>query len=649
MSITSLRPLSRLQAHPILTRFVRDRIKTRSGELFAIALLREGHVAAQHLIDAVAARARHDRRLTDGLLAMGAISEQTLYAAMAKYWRVGLVDFTDFPPELDLIIQCDPLICLQQAWVPWRRLGHTTVIVCAYPEDFVSLRERLQAIFGHVVLAIAPRSKIESALMAQVGARLARRAETRVSNSDSCRSYDPKPLFKVILGVALGVLLLAYLQPTVVVLTLVFAALILAYLQIGLKLLAVVQRVPPPAPVNLLPNGDLPMISIMVALYKESRIVARLIRRLEYLDYPPGKLEVIFLIEDADRATATALSGLQLPLWMRVVSVPTGRIRTKPRALNYGLDHCRGSIIGVYDAEDAPAADQLRVVANHFLGADDRLACLQGRLDYYNPNSNWLARCFTIEYAAWWRIFLPGIERLGLALPLGGTTLFFRRAALADLGAWDAHNVTEDADLGIRLARRGYRCELIPTVTQEEANCRTSPWIKQRSRWIKGFMMTWATHMRDPALLYRELGLRRFIGFQVMFAGSFFQALFAPILWTLWLLPFGLFGLGPLPASAILPLASFGILAEAFLFCCNLAALRKTDHKINPLWIFTMLFYNMLASFAAYKALWEMLFHPFYWDKTSHGLYDSQRPTSLPARPLQGRLCALILKGRKST
>lgn len=623
MSITSLRPLARLQPHPILTRYARDRIKTRSAELFAITLMRDGHVAAQHLIDAIAARARYNRRLTDGLLAMGAISEQTLYAAMAKYWRVGLVDFTDFLPEPDLIIQCDPLICLKQAWVPWRRLGYTTVIVCAYPEDFVSLKERLQAIFGHVVLAIAPRSKIESALLARAGARLARRAETRVSDTDSCRNYDPKPLFKVILGLALAVMLLPYLQPTVVALTLVLAALILAYLQIGLKLLAVVQRVPPPAPAPLLPNGDLPMISIMVALYKESRIVARLIRRLEYLDYPPDKLEVIFLIEDSDQATAAVLSGLQLPLWLRVVSVPTGRVRTKPRALNYGLDHCRGSIIGVYDAEDAPAPDQLRVVANRFLGADDGLACLQGRLDYYNPNFNWLARCFTIEYAAWWRIFLPGIERLGLALPLGGTTLFFRRAALVDLGAWDAHNVTEDADLGIRLARRGYRCELIPSVTKEEANCRTLPWIKQRSRWIKGFMMTWATHMRDPALLYRELGPKRFIGFQVMFAGSFFQALFAPILWTLWLLPFGLLGLGPLPAAAILPLASFGILAEAFLFCCNLAALRKTGHKINPLWLFTMLFYNMLASFAAYKALWEMLFHPFYWDKTSHGLYDT--------------------------
>ena len=207
---------------------------------------------------------------------------------------------------------------------------------------------------------------------------------------------------------------------------------------------------------------------------------------------------------------------------------------------------------------------------------------------------------------------------MGLALPLGGTTLFFRRAALVDLGAWDAHNVTEDADLGIRIARRGYRTELIQSVTQEEANCRALPWIKQRSRWIKGFMMTWATHMRDPALLYRELGLRRFVGFQVMFAGSFFHTLFAPILWTLWLLP-----MGALPTAAIIPLAGFGILAEIFLFCTNLAGLRKTDHKINPLWLFTMMFYNMLASFAAYKALWEMLARPFYWDKTSRGLFDT--------------------------
>jgi len=619
MSTTSLRSLARFRALPVEVKQEFGSVAAHGGQMFGIALLRAKQISSQQFMDALAAQARHHRPLTDSLIAMRVMPEQALYAAVAQHWAVGLVDFSKSLPDPALISLCDPLICLQQSWVPWRKLGQTTVIVCAYPDDFAALRPSIEAIFGPIVLAVAPPCEIETALMARAGAGLARRAETRVAPADSCRSYQTRPLIKFMLGLCLALLLSAYLLPNVTILALMGLTLILAYAQTLLKVLAILPRKRAVAAPT--PNQDLPMISIMVALYKESRIVARLIRRLDQLDYPRDKLEVIFLIENNDADTARALAGLKLPLWLRILSVPMGTIRTKPRALNYGLDHCRGSIIGVYDAEDAPAIDQLRIIANRFADADDRLACLQGQLDYYNPTSNWLARCFTIEYAAWWRVILPGIERLGLALPLGGTTLFFRRAALVDLGAWDAHNVTEDADLGIRIARRGYRTELIASVTQEEANCRTLPWIKQRSRWIKGFMMTWATHMRDPALLYRELGLRRFIGFQVMFAGSFFHTLFAPILWVLWLLPVGL--LGPLPTAAIIPLAGFGILAEVFLFCCNLAGLRKTDHKINPLWIFTMILYNILASFAAYKALWEMLARPFYWDKTSHGLYDT--------------------------
>jgi cellulose synthase/poly-beta-1,6-N-acetylglucosamine synthase-like glycosyltransferase len=190
--------------------------------------------------------------------------------------------------------------------------------------------------------------------------------------------------------------------------------------------------------------------------------------------------------------------------------VPLGTLQTKPRALNYALSFAKGSIIGVYDAEDAPAPDQLHVVVNRFAQRGPEVVCLQGQLDFYNSHSNWLAHCFTVEYATWFRIMLPSLERLGLAIPLGGTTLFFRRDILESLGGWDAHNVTEDADLGIRLARHGYRTEIIDTVTQEEANARAWPWVKQRSHWLKGYAITYGVHMRSPLKLWRDLGAWRF-------------------------------------------------------------------------------------------------------------------------------------------
>jgi cellulose synthase/poly-beta-1,6-N-acetylglucosamine synthase-like glycosyltransferase len=332
----------------------------------------------------------------------------------------------------------------------------------------------------------------------------------------------------------------------------------------------------------------------------------------------------LLVVEAEDHLTRQALEREDLPGWMRIVVVPDGSVKTKPRALNYALDHCRGSIVGVYDAEDAPEPDQIRKVVDRFHTRGPDVACLQGRLDFYNPRINWISRCFTIEYAAWFRLLLPGIERLGLAVPLGGTTLFFRRAALETLGRWDAHNVTEDADLGMRIARRGYRTELIDTTTFEEATCRPKSWVKQRSRWIKGFMMTWLTHMRDPVLLWRELGPRKFMGFQLLLAGSVLHALLAPVLWTFWALPLGL----PHPVQSVLPEAGIWALVASFLaievglIAFGIVGMRRTRHRLPPLWVPTMILYYPLATLAAYKAAWEMLAQPFYWDKTSHGEFD---------------------------
>lgn len=203
-------------------------------------------------------------------------------------------------------------------------------------------------------------------------------------------------------------------------------------------------------------------------------------------------------------------------------------------------------------------------------------------------------------------------------------TPFFRRSALEELGGWDAQNVTEDADLGLRLFRHGYRTELIDTTTFEEANCRSFPWVKQRSRWIKGYMMTWITHMRDPRLLWQQLGPRSFIGFQVQFLGSFLQTLLAPLLWSLWLIPFGVDHpfRDAVGASIFHPIYLAMMLCAALSIGFDIAGMRRTQHNLNPLWALTLQFYHPLATLAAYKALWELMTKPFYWDKTSHGHFD---------------------------
>jgi cellulose synthase/poly-beta-1,6-N-acetylglucosamine synthase-like glycosyltransferase len=445
------------------------------------------------------------------------------------------------------------------------------------------------------------------------------------------------------LWLALGcaVLLLAlWLSPVGLLIALTGWALLTMVAATALKVAAMavaLRRAPPEGPAPII--ARLPVVSVMVALYREASIAPRLVRRLERLDYPRDLLDVVLVVEEEDRITRDALARAGLPPWMRVAVVPNGPVKTKPRALNFALDLCRGSIVGIYDAEDAPAPDQIRKVVARFHARDAKVACLQGVLDFYNPRSNWLARCFTMEYASWFRVILPGLARLGLPVPLGGTTLFFRRTALERLGAWDAHNVTEDADLGMRLARHGMRTELLDTVTEEEANCRALPWVKQRSRWIKGYMMTWLVHMRDPVLLWRQLGPWQFLGFQVLFLATLTQFLLAPLLWSFWLAVLGF----PHPVADALPSALVQAIFWLFVLtqAVNLAAgwmgLRATAHGMSPLWLVTLHAYFPLATLAGYKAGWELVRKPFYWDKTSHGHFDAaagakaQRVARVPA------------------
>ncbi|WP_199178642.1 glycosyltransferase family 2 protein [Acidimangrovimonas sediminis] len=389
---------------------------------------------------------------------------------------------------------------------------------------------------------------------------------------------------------------------------------------------------PPLAPMPQI--ARLPCVSVLVPLFDEPDIAPHLIRRLGQVDYPRELLDIILVVEEEDTATRIALAGHRLPRWMRVAVAPEGTLKTKPRALNFALDLCRGSIVGVWDAEDAPDRDQIQKVVRQFHDRGSEVACLQGRLDYYNPRTNWMSRCFTVEYAVWFRLVLPGLQRLGLPIPLGGTTLFFRRPALEALGGWDAHNVTEDADLGIRLARHGYRTEVIDTETLEEANCRVVPWIRQRSRWIKGYMMTWAVHMRSPRKTLRQMGWRRFLGFQVLFAGTLSQQLLAPLLWTYWLLFLGLWHpLDAFPAWTGFALATVFLGTEAVNLALGLIAVAGKRHRFLMPWVPTLTFYFPLAALAAYKAIWELAARPFFWDKTKHGLYDDTRSAPRSAPP----------------
>ena len=594
-------------------------------DALATRLLQTGVIRPDDMVAALSLQSQRGGKLADLLLARGMTSEAALYRALADHWQLRLVDPARSLPDPRLIDRYGAQHCLAQGLLPFAHAGTATVILAADPDDFARHRKALSATFGPVMMALAAPARIEAALLSLRGPSLATRAENRVPDTESCRHWrlgTIGPRMTLALAVLLT-LIITFPGAFVMILSLWAITTLLA--STGLKLGATFAALRPASPEPPAPIiARLPTVSIIVALYREGDIAGRLVKRLEKLDYPHDLLDVILAVEADDTVTFNALSRADLPLWMRVITVPDGQLRTKPRALNVALDHCRGSIVGVYDAEDAPDPDQIRKVVTRFHMRGPDVACLQGILDFYNPHTNWLSRCFTIEYATWFRLMLPGLQRLGVAIPLGGTTLFFRRDVLEKLGGWDAHNVTEDADLGIRLARHGYRTELIETTTGEEANCRAMPWVKQRSRWLKGYMITYGVHMRDPVLLWRQLGPRKFAGFQILFLCTLSQALLVPVLWSFWALPLGL----PHPVGDLLPgsliNATFWLflITEAVTIAMGMFALRRTDHKLSLLWVPTLHVYYPLAALASYKALWELVKNPFYWDKTSHGHFD---------------------------
>ncbi|MEM6387861.1 MAG: glycosyltransferase family 2 protein [Pseudomonadota bacterium] len=526
---------------------------------------------------------------------------------------------------------------LRSHLLPLMDAGAITPVAATSRADFRRMEPHLRAVLGPVACKIATKEAIEEELLHMRRAHLACRAERRTPDAESCRTWSTGTLALVVLSCLTGLALLAFIHPGILLWGLFGWAAITLVAVTGLRVTAAVAqllhlrrkgRVWRSARSVEGPPDRLPPISLLVPLYKERDIAARLVKRLSALDYPRDKLEVALILEWGDETTEMALHAAALPPWMRIIRVPGGQLRTKPRAMNYALDFLGGEIVGIYDAEDAPARDQLMNVVTAFEKAPQNIACLQGALDFYNAPKNWLTRCFTIDYAVWFRLILPGFARLGFVLPLGGTTVFFRRSALENLGRWDAHNVTEDADLGLRLARRGYRCGFLPTVTEEEATDTLPAWLRQRSRWIKGYAMTWAVHMRDPLHLLGELGWMRFLGVQVLFLGTLSQFLLAPLLWSFWLILFGI----PHPITSIAPWEAVVALAALFFFCevvtllTSAMAVARPKHRWLIKWVPLMHFYFPLAAIASWKGFAEMLSRPFYWDKTAHG----KDPTSGP-------------------
>lgn len=379
------------------------------------------------------------------------------------------------------------------------------------------------------------------------------------------------------------------------------------------------------AELKAIPDADLPVYSILCPLYKEAHMLPGFVAAIEKLHWPMTKLDVLLLLEENDPETVAAAEAMQLPDYVRIVVVPHSEPKTKPKACNYGLSLARGEYTVIYDAEDIPDPWQLKKAYLGFRKSGPEVKCLQAKLNYFNPEDNLLTRFFTAEYSLWFDIILVGLQSINTSIPLGGTSNHFRTRDLIELEGWDPFNVTEDCDLGVRIFKRGARTAIIDSVTLEEANGHTRNWLRQRSRWIKGYMQTYLVHMRHPFSFLRENGIHALL-FQLIVGAKLSFLFINPILWLTTIAYFTLYAyVGPtieiLYPTWIFYMAAISLVFGNFFYLYYyMVGCAKRHHWPLIKYVFFVPLYWVLGSTAAYIALYELLVKPHYWQKTVHGL-----------------------------
>jgi glycosyltransferase XagB len=580
------------------------------------------------LIATLSERARRNgTTLETELLSDGQVSEEAYYGAVARLLRL------PFLPELDPE-------CVRD--MPWQdsqlreprqiRLEHASrspeIAIVPEAAKLATLAGMLDAMPDlRSGMVVTGRRAVRQAVWA-AGAK--RRVRAVVSGLfDDSPGLSARIVISGRQGFWCGVVLFTLLaalaiipSPTLLALhvTATFLYFALLLLRLGTFLLHFRLKAPKEEPA---PDGPVPVYTVMVALYREAAVAEQLAGVLKRLDWPASKLDIKLVCEADDRETIEALKAQALGPQFEIVEVPDFGPRTKPKALSYALSGARGEFLAIYDAEDRPHPKQLREAYARFRNSPDEVACLQSPLIISNIEQSPISALFAMEYASHFRATLPVLANFRLPLPLGGTSNHFRTRILKAAGGWDPFNVTEDADLGMRLYRLGYRTETLKRQTLEDAPTGWRVWTGQRTRWYKGWLQTWLVMMRDPRRSAREMGLAAFMTFHMLIGGMLLSALIHPSI--VLLVTSGIIHIFQAeeelsPLRLTLLAMDFMNIVGSYLVFLGLGYFPMIPHErqlIGRRWL-VMPLYWLMVSYAAWRAVAELRSKPFFWNKTPH-------------------------------
>jgi glycosyltransferase XagB len=619
-------PLGRLEEHERAELGVD--VPWRLGRI----LVSRGLATPEDVDAALAEQERTGSPLGSILVHDGVVDEQTMTEVIAQQLELPVAKLSEYEPDPEALAIIPEHEARALRCVPLAVDARAVYVVTDRALDDET-RARLQA---HTPLTLrplmAPRNDIDELLRrinASAYIETATTALLRQSPEDCASRVITTAQRNVLIGAVVVIVasLIAFPIPTLI--TLVSMASVFYTAASLYKLKLVYSSLGHDAEIDItaeeiaaLDERTLPVYTILVPLYKEAAVIPKLVTGVSQLNYPKTKLDVRLLCEENDDETIDAIREQNLPPHFRLVVVPDSQPKTKPKACNFGLLQAEGEYVVIYDAEDQPDPDQLKRVVIAFRKVPDSVTCVQCKLNYFNQEQNTLTRWFAAEYSFHFDLLLPGLDKAGVPIPLGGTSNHFVTERLVELAAWDPFNVTEDADLGIRLHKAGYETIIVDSTTLEEANSQVENWINQRSRWIKGYIQTWLVHMRHPFRLCREIGFKSWVSFQLIIGGTFIFLL-NPIFWLL---------------TTVFLVTQANLIREVFpgvvfylaatqLFIGNFAFVYLSVAGALDRGLFGLVKYALvspvywgLMSVAAWKGFIQLFTNPFYWEKTQHGL-----------------------------
>lgn len=602
--------------------------KARIGEI----MVQKGLIAPEQLEEALAIQKEWGTRVGEVLMAKGWVNYQNLHKMLAWQYDVPFVDLSVEPADPRLIKKAMLNIYLEHLVIPYRmKEGRFVVAIADISDDSLKFAERQFGADADYV--ITSKFDIIKHLQACGKVDFSETAVHALSFAKPKHSakqvFTARQLFQIGLVIAVFFGVLVYWPTETLIGLNLFMGVFFIINFIFKAMLAWVGsdgKVDTRITDDMLRNikdAELPLYTILVPMYKEAKTLPVIAAALRRMDYPKAKLDVKLVLEEDDTETIQAARDLGLESFFEIIRVPHSLPKTKPKACNYALNFARGKFLTIYDAEDKPDPLQLKKALITFQHSPEDVICVQARLNYFNDTENWMTRMFTLEYSIWFDYFLPALDILRIPIPLGGTSNHFRMDKLREVGLWDPYNVTEDADLGLRITQCGYRVTVVNSTTYEEATGKLGNWIRQRSRWIKGYMQTYLVFMRFPIDTYKRLGHAGFWGFQMFIGGTIMMALMLPIMYGMyffWLITQTM-ALDPYFPPIVLYMSLFNLLVGNgfFIYVYMLGAFKRHQYTLIP-FALTSPIYWAIMSISGYKALWQLIFKPFYWEKTTHGL-----------------------------